>query len=201
MENLLKITTIPIAYELKVHNARLEYSQGSTEVDITREKGGLKIRSHPIKLKMDTFDARSSVCPTTMQSISQAASRGENIAYAATAQYAKEGQLMVNAKLGDNVFAQIDNQRNQKPTGQFQLGFTPKVGPNIEWSEPDLTIEYQMDKLNFDLKVNNGNFEFIPGNIEVSITQYPDVVIEYIGEPIYVPPSAAENFAPIDVKA
>lgn len=201
MENLIKITTIPIAYELKINDATLQYTQGSAEIEVTRDKGGLKIKSNPIKLKMDTFDARSSIVPTTMQSITQAAQRGTSMAYAATAEYAQEGQLMINAKLDENVFSTIDARRNQKPTGEFELGFLPNVGPNIEWSTPDITIEYQMDKLNFDLKVQNGNFEFTPGNIEVSITQYPDVVIEYIGKPIYVPPSAAEKTLLIDVKA
>ena len=56
-----------------------------------------------------------------------------------------------------------------------------------------------MDKLNFDLKVLNGNYEFIPGNIEMSITQHPDVLIEYVGGPIYVPPSADPNY--VDVRA
>ena len=33
--------------------------------------------------------------------------------------------------------------------------------------------------------------EFIPGTIELSITQQPDVIIEYVGKPIYVPRVAA----------
>ena len=59
---------------------------------------------------------------------------------------------------------------------------------------------FRSDKLNFDLKIANGNFEFIPGNIEMSITQHPDIMIEYIGGPIYVPPSADPNYEPIDVR-
>ena len=45
----------------------------------------------------------------------------------------------------------------------------------------------------------NGNYEFIPGDIEMSITQQPDVLIEYVGGPIYVPPSADPNY--VDVRA
>ena len=43
----------------------------------------------------------------------------------------------------------------------------------------------------------------MPGNIELSIEQYPDVIIQYVGKPIYVPPSVAEHFNGefIDVKA
>ena len=64
-----------------------------------------------------------------------------------------------------------------------------------------MTINYEMDKLNFDLKVANGNFEFIPGDIEMSITQRPQVLIEYVGGPIYVPKSANPDYEPLDVRA
>ena len=71
----------------------------------------------------------------------------------------------------------------------------------VSESPADLTIRYQMDKMNFDMKIANGNFEFIPGNINIEITQYPDVQIEYVGGPIYVPPSADPNFEGVDVRA
>ena len=49
--------------------------------------------------------------------------------------------------------------------------------------------------------MEQGNFKFIPGDIQLSITQQPDVLIEYIGGPLYVPPSADPNYEPIDVRA
>ena len=107
---------------------------------------------------------------------------------------------MVNAKIGDDVLSNIFEQRSAAPTGDFELGFIPNEPVNIDYQAPDLTINYEMDKLNFDLKIANGNFEFIPGNIEMSITQHPDIMIEYIGGPIYVPPSADPNYEPIDVR-
>lgn len=202
MEPLIRITTIPIEYELKVTNARLEYKNATAEVEISRDKGGMTIKSHPIKLHLDTYDARNSVCPTTAESVRQSAQKGRTAAYEATATLAKEGALLLNAKVS-NPLDQIISQRAQMPTGEFGLKFLPTTGPDIEWSDPDLTIKYQMDKLSFDLKAAKGDFEFIPGDIEVSITQMPDVKIEYIGKPLYVPPSAAEmfNHDPVDVLA
>ena len=87
------------------------------------------------------------------------------------------------------------------PTGEFTLGFTPSARPEISWSEPNISIQYEMDKLNFEFKLANGNFEFIPGSIEINIKQYPDVVIEYIGKPIYVPPSADPDYVEFSAKA
>ena len=200
MEALLKITTIPMEYELKIHRAKLEYSSSRSQLITDRIKGGLTIKNRPIKLHLDTYDARNSVCPTTMESVRQAAAKGKSAALEATATYAKEGAMLLDPKI---TLDQIFSQRAQQPTGEFGLRFLPTTGPDIEWSDPDLSMQYQMDKLSFDIKVANGNFEFIPGNVELSITQMPDVNIEYIGKPLYVPPSAASyfNYTPVDILA
>ena len=187
MEQLLKITTVPIQYELKINNARLEYSRSNAELEISRSDGEFTIKSRPVKLNLDTYEARNSVTPTLKRSISHTAQKGEEAAYSASAAFAKEGQLMLKAKIGEDVLNQIFQQRTQLPTGDFQLGFIPNAPVDIQYQAPDLTIQYEMDKLNFDLKVEQGNFKFIPGDIQLSITQHPDVLIEYIGGPLYVP--------------
>ena len=201
MNQLIKITSVPIQYELKINNARLEYSRSRAELEISRNDGGLSIKSRPVKLNLDSTEARNSVVPTTARSVAQTAQAGKEAAYSATAQMAQEGHLLLNAKIGEDVIGQIMQQRSAAPTGEFQLGFTPSAPVDINYEAADLTINYEMDKLNFDLKIANGNFEFIPGNIEMSITQRPEVRIEYIGGPIYVPPSADPNYEPIDVRA
>lgn len=201
MDQLIKITTVPIQYELKVNNARLEYSRSSAELEIHKNEGGLSIKSRPVKLNISSFNARNSVVPTTATSVKQAASKGQQAAYSATAQMVQEGQLLLKADIGQDAIGQILQQRNAQPTGEFQLGFTPSAPVDIDYEAPDLTINYEMDKLNFDLKVANGNFEFIPGDIEMSITQRPQVLIEYVGGPIYVPKSANPNYEPLDVRA
>ena len=201
MNQLIRITTVPIQYELKVNKARLEYSRAKAELEISRNDGGLSIKSRPVKLHLDSSEARNSVVPTTARSVAQTAQAGKEAAYSATAQLVQEGKLLLKADIGQDVIGQIMQQRTAPATGEFQLGFTPSAPVDINYEAADLTINYEMDKLNFDLKVANGNFEFIPGNIEMSITQHPDVVIEYIGGPLYVPPSADPNYEPIDVRA
>ena len=76
MEPLIKITTIPIALEMKINHAKLEYNNASAELEISRDKGGLRIKSSPIKLNLDTFEARSSIRPTAKQSVEQYAEKG-----------------------------------------------------------------------------------------------------------------------------
>ncbi len=196
MEQLIKITSVPIEYEFKINDAKVERQHSTAEVEISRDSGGLKIRSRPIKLMIDSYDARNSIVPTTKTSLYQAADKGQRVAYEATAQFAREGKILLHAKMGNEIqtMNSILAERTAAPQGDFQMTFLPTVGPEIEWQEPEFTIEYEMDKLNFDAKISNGNIEFIPGSIELSITQYPTVNIEYTGTPIYVPASAAESF-------
>lgn len=201
MGPLIRITTVPISFELKVNNARLEKSSGTAELNLTRDKGGLRIESNNIKLSLDTFEARNSISPTAIRSVEQAAEKGKSAAYEAIARYTNEGTIMMDAKFNGQALDQIFADRAQLPTGEFTVGFTPSAGAEISWSEPDISIQYEMDKLNFEFKLANGDFEFIPGNIEFNITQYPDVLIEYIGKPLYVPPSADPDYVELSTRA
>ena len=70
-----------------------------------------------------------------------------------------------------------------------------------EWDEGEINIRYEMDKLNFDWRMGQGEVQFVPGNIEFTVTQQPDVIIKYIGGPVYVPPSADPEYEPVDARA
>ena len=140
MNQLIKITSVPIQYELKINNARLEYSRSRAELEISRNDGGLSIKSRPVKLNLDSTEARNSVVPTTARSVAQTAQAGKEAAYSATAQMAQEGHLLLNAKIGEDVIGQIMQQRTAAPTGEFQLGFTPSAPVDINYEAADLRL-------------------------------------------------------------
>lgn len=200
MEQLLSIRTVPIQIEMKVNHAKLEYVRGTAELEINRNKGGLSIHSRPIRLNLDTFEARNSICPTTFRSVEQAAQKGLNAVYEVMETAGRHGQLLLKAQVGEELETQFSKESTYINT-ELALKFLPTVGPEINWDPSEMSIRYEMDKLNFDWKMNEASYEFIPGNIEISITQHPDVVIEYIGGPLYFPPSADPNYEPIDVNA
>ena len=199
MYPLIEIKTVPIEIEMKVSHAKLEYTRGTADLEISRGEGGLSIKSRPIKLNIDTFEARNSVVPTAMRSVEQYAQKGQQAAYQATATYAQQGKLMMETKLGEEMITKFA-QSAMVDTRQEVLGFLPEVGPEITWDVGEMNIRYEMDKLNFDWKFGKGDFEFTPGDIEFTVTQRPEVVIKYVGGPIYVPPSADPNYEPVDVK-
>ena len=204
MYPLIEIKTVPIEIRMKTTSASLEYTRGTAEMEISRTEKGLDIKSRPIKLQVDTFEARSEMTPTAMQSVDRAAQNGKQAAYEATATYAQHGKLMLNARLGQDMVSEIArepiNEDIQK-SGQIGLDFVPKERPNIDWENGTMEIRYEMDKLNFDWKIDQGEFKFTPGDVEISVEQQPKVIIKYMGGPIYVPRSADPNYEPVDVEA
>ncbi|MEA4933402.1 MAG: DUF6470 family protein [Lawsonibacter sp.] len=202
MYPLIEIKTIPIQIQMNIKDASLEHTRGTAEMEISRTEGGLNIKSRPIRLHLDTFDARSSISPTTMQSVDQAAQKGKQSAYEATATYARQGQLLLNAKIGQELVTQFAEEAQEKHVmTNVGLSFLPTTGPNIQWEDGQIQIRYEMDKLNFDWKIGAGEFKFTPGDIEISVEQMPDVIIKYVGGPIYVPPSTDPSYVPLDTEA
>lgn len=201
MYPLIEIKTVPIQIEMKLTHARLEYARGTADMEVSRDKGGLHIKSQPIRVNLDTFEARNSVVPTTATSIRQAAQKGRQAVYEATATYAQQGRMMMETKVGEDVIGQI--AAASTGVGQdvnVNIQFLPKTGPEITWQGGQMNIQYEMDKLNFDWRLQKMNFEFTPGDIEFSVKQRPEVIIKYVGGPLYVPPSADPDYEPTDVK-
>ena len=201
MKPLIEITTVPIQIEMKTTNAKLEYARGTAEMEVSRDKGGLQIKSRPIRVNIDTFEARNSITPTAVRSIEQAAQKGRQAAYTATATIAQQGKLMMETKLGEQVMTTFTKHAYKENILDVSLDFLPSVPPEITWDVGEMNIRYEMDKLNFDWKIGGGSFEFTPGDIEFTVTQRPEVLIKYVGGPIYVPPSSDPNYEPIDIKA
>ena len=202
MGPLIEITNVPIEIEMKVSHAKLEYTRGTAELEISRDNGGLSIKSRPIRLNIDTFESRNSVVPTAVRSIQQSAEKGRQAAYQATATYAQQGELLLKTQIGEELVTQFAADTGAKDVKtNIGIQFFPSVGPELDWDPGEVNIRFEMDKLNFDWRVNQTQFKFIPGDIEISVKQQPDVIIKYIGGPLYVPPSADPDHEPIDVQA
>ena len=163
MYPLIEIKTVPIEIEMKVSHAKLEYTRGTADLEISRGDGGLSIKSRPIKLNIDTFEARNSVCPTAVRSIEQYAQKGQQASYTATATYAQHGDMLLNAKIGQDVLSQFAAEaatKDLKPNVGLQ--FLPSVPPEITWDPGEMHIRYEMDKLNFDWRLNKTQYLISP---------------------------------------
>ncbi len=184
MTQLIEIKTVPIEIEMKVSSAKLEYTRGAADLEISRDKGG------------------HSIVPSPAQNIEQYAQKSRQATYKANAVYARQGELLLKAKIGEDVLTQY-SKTAPSPDVNAQPGVAslPSVGQEISRDAGELNIKYEMDKLNFEWRINANKFKFTPGDIEFSVKQQPDVIIKYIGDPLYVPPSADPNYEPVDINA
>lgn len=188
MEHLLRIQTQPIKYELKVNHAQLKWNSQQSLLEMQKTPGGFNMKSQRAQLAIDSSEARNSVTPTTSLALKQSASKGIQSANNYIQKLSKETKMLSKATPAQDILKTIIADRASYPTGEFELAFLPTTGPDIQYQEGQLSMQYQKDRLEFDVRVSNGNLEYIPGSVEVNVIQWPDVAIEYIGKPMYVPP-------------
>ena len=204
--NLLQITTIPIQIEIKVTNARFEHSDEyvQPQVNIKSRDGGFVMEAEPLKLNIDTYQARKSMGyghMTEGDMLKQKAQEGWSIAFQGTAKVASEGDQLARGASPAEIAL---NNARAGATVQTIMEFLPKEGADITFEAGKLNIEYQMGEQDIDWNIHpNSPLEFIPGSVEFIVHDRPRVEIEYIGDPIYVPPSANPNYEPppfLDIK-
>ena len=216
MYPLIEITSVPIEIRVKTTSASLEYTRGTAEMEISRSDKGIDIKSRPIHLKLDTFEqggeryrpattSPSAVTPQGVNSVPNAALAERETAYEATSAYSEQGQIMLSARFGQSMASRgavVNPAPQPQPQQQEPAPVrAPASLENFQLEDGQMEIRYEMDKLNFDWKIDRGSFEFTPGDIEISVEQQPKVIIKYVGGPIYVPRSADPNYEPVDVKA
>ncbi len=204
--NLLQITTIPIQIEIKVTNARFEHSDEyvQPQVNIKSRNGGFVMEAEPLKLNIDTYQARKSMGyghMTEGDMLKQKAQEGWSIAFQGTAKVAAEGDQLARGMSPAEIAL---NNARAGATVQTIMDCLPKEGADVTFEAGKLNIEYQMGTQDIDWNIHpDSPLEFIPGSVEFIVHDRPRVEIEYIGDPLYVPPSANPNYEPppfLDIK-
>lgn len=204
MYPLIEIKSVPIELQFKTTSASLEYTRGTAEMEISRsEQGGVDVKSRPIQVKLDTFQSRGGKFAAANAAVSAAvgqSSQPTQAQYQATSAYADQGQIQLSARISQSI-SQASMPAQKGGGSEYAPDITPSTGVNVQWEDGAMEIRYAMDKLNFDWKIDRGEFKFTPGDIEISVAQKPSLTIKYTGGPIYVPRSADPNYHPVDVNA
>lgn len=197
MQPLLKIQSVPISIEYKVQRAALQHQAKPATVNVTRQRGSLNIQRTPAQIKIDSYEARASAGQKSAARLSQEfAGEGRSAGYEATRTYAEDGNYLMDSKGSKSAIADLTTSKMIRMP-QTVMTFMPSVRPEISATPGSLSFDPTMDKLTFDWNINHKpQLEYVPGSIEFSVAQYPEVIIEYVGSPIYVPPSADPNYVP-----
>ncbi|MEG0979296.1 MAG: DUF6470 family protein [Oscillospiraceae bacterium] len=168
MEQLLSIKCIPIKLEFETQPMKIEVSNSSqASLEISREKGGLQIESMH---KVDKIEI----------------SKGPHVTPIRTPDVNREPHTI------DSSSSYKDISPKHKVVQNPTIHLSTHNGPNANLNE--LSMQYKMDQLKFEYRTSSMNRKFTPGNIEYTVSQYPDVLIDYIGDMIYAPPSSNPNY-------
>ncbi|MDR2558522.1 MAG: DUF6470 family protein [Oscillospiraceae bacterium] len=190
--NLLSITQIPINVEISVVQGRLQPANSPRpQIRVTTGDGGIQIEAEKATINIDTYSARSSMGYGNYNFADfkkKEADKGWNFAYQGTARIVSEGNALARGTTSGQL-AMRNNSAGR--TIQTVMEHIPKAGADVTFDKGQLNIRYVIRDVNIDWdNVQKEPLRFIPGRVEVNITQYPDIIIEYTGRPIYVPPSA-----------
>ena len=204
MEQLLEITNVPISFELKIHNAKLEVADTSTNQGIVDFTNLIPYRP---KLYIDTREFRNKTRYTsrvhTKYDSPGARDTYENEIFTSmndTADLLKKGSVLMNTKDDTSSLGALAVQHIQ-PTIENTIGipFSP-----VDFNTQQLSVQYESDKQNYDwLTKNKPKLKFTPASVEFLVKEYAHVEIKYLGKPQYVPPSASPDYQPpkLDVTA
>ena len=190
---LLKITSTPMKYELEVENAKLEYQQDVTpSCDITTSASQLEIHTKSSQVQIDTYEARKSLGQTNIEdSVQQYAAKGKEHLINQTREYVQDGQAMAEIQNGTQISDIVKQKMLQQP--ELYTEFLPSASADISFTPAQIDVNYQPSQVNLDWQINDNTFSFKAGSVHMKIVEYAHVDIEYLGGPMYVPPSADPN--------
>ena len=190
---LLKITSTPMKYELEVEDAKLEYQQaGSPSCDISTSSSQLEIKSQSSLVQIDTYEARKSLGQTNIEdSVQQYAAKGKEHINNQIREYVQTGQAMGDIQNGTEIGDIARQKMLQQP--ELYTQFLPSASADISFTPAKLEMNYTPADVSLDWQVKENTYNFQAGSVHMKIVEYAHVDIEYLGGPMYVPPSADPN--------
>jgi len=191
---LLKISTTPMKYELEVESAKLEYKQEvNPSCDITTTPSQLEIRSQNAEIHIDTYEARKSLGLLNIDdSIQQYAAKGKEHISKQTQEYVQFGEAMANIQDGTDIGDIVRQKMLEQP--ELYTTFLPSAPAELSYVPAELDINYKTSDVNLDWQIKDSSISYKPGSVHMKIVEYARIDIQYLGGPMYVPPSADPDY-------
>lgn len=193
---LLKITSTPIQYEFEIEPARLEMRNRPLIpfADVKTTPPQQRIHTENTTVNIDTYEARKSLgLYSVADLVRMEAQKGRQQVLQATANAAQTGwEISENYHKGVGI-AELAAQKMLQQPGMV-MEFLPKGGAQLSWNPAVCDLSYQMGNVDYSWERPDTIYEYVRGSFSMNIIQRPSVEIEYVGQPMYVPPSSAPNF-------
>ena len=179
--SLLKITTTPIEYEIKIERAKLRAKEQDVaeikraQAAQIRKQQSADYKTDPSIVKEAQKAAQSS---ESYKSLARARVNSSGVRSTTSAEITKfsgqnitsDDQLLANSQSFDNVFTQVLHFADYDSSDfveEFDLSSI--IGNSVN------------NPINSEWSSSKKEMEFVPGRFQMEITQYPKVTIEYLG--------------------
>lgn len=190
---LLQITTTPARYEYEISRARLEISQEKPAVDRTTRRASLNMRQQAGRFEMNSIRRRSDMgFKGVVDQANYQADKGLDASQEATENYASFGTQILNFHKGANIPDALWSQSMQRSGGDLVL--VPLSPVEMHYMPATLSADYVPGQMSANWNIGRARLDFVPGSFALNFSQYASISIEYVGGPIYAPPSADPNF-------
>lgn len=199
MQQMIEMQIIPAKLEYRKTEAQIEYVNAKAKSQVSRQEGGLQVQTKQAKVYVDSYQCRRSLGPgfqSVADSIKAYADKGLADANAATAKYASRGIQQMKAPLGHSMIPEFAKQDTFKDVNMnIGIDFLPRVAPEVSVEPGSIDISFTPDQLDFDWSMSKQQLKFTPGKIETEMVQRPDVIVRYVGGPMYVPKSSDPSYS------
>ncbi|MBC3805016.1 hypothetical protein GH808_11295 [Acetobacterium fimetarium] len=188
MEPLIKIETIPIEIKYVEKEPKRSSSAGTAEISVSQQDGLQSIRSNRIQIPVQDYFETSS------------AFNWSHPTYTATADYGEDGNLNLSIQMEDEESRAIRFQQSTRSIDSMARLVATNTQDNNRAGSMEISFKIpglQSGKSSAD----NLDTQFYPPDLELVVTQRPEVIITYIGGPIYVPRSADPDYKPTESDA
>ncbi len=190
---LLEITTTPAKYEYEISRAKLQISQQHPTVDRSVRRASLNMRTQAGRVEMNSVARRSDMgFKGVVDRANYEADKGRQAVFEATGNYAEFGNQIANIAHGGNIPDALYSQSMQHSKGDLVL--VPVSPIDIHYIPASLAMDFTPGEINSNWNIGKARLDFVPGSFNINFTQYSSIKIEYLGGPLYVPPSADPNF-------
>lgn len=185
MEQLITIETVPIKIEyVKKEPLQLSAVHNQNVRNDADEVVNQEPRK-PIRIALnDSFEPSSDY-------------QWDNSTYTATAKVGNDGKLELEVTMEDGQAKPIHFKHLSRGIDEMaSLMTAPANQPNAVSASMMIPVDTGLLR-GGSQTANDANFQLIMPDIELKITQRPQVIIKYVGGPIYVPRSADPNYEPV----
>jgi hypothetical protein len=205
MGPLIKITRVPIKLEFNITNPKLEINEEyekSSAANLPRVSrvGNDTLRAEPVKINADSNkDSFDSAASDTLATYTYNAVAGFKEVQN------ESGDGSVSGISGvDGVGKDVRAKAASHPIESVLAKLSRQGGKGVvNFQNNTLSINFAMDDMAGNMTTAEAREEikkwnFIPGEIEISIEQYPDIQVEYVGGIRYFPASSDPDYVPLE---